>query len=38
MIAHVSAVPVEEVLLPLLGGGAVLWPAVRAFAARVVRR
>lgn len=38
VIAHIGAVPVEELLLPLLGGGAALWPAVRALASRPLKR
>jgi hypothetical protein len=34
LIAHVSGVPVEELLLPLVPGGGVLWLALRAAATR----
>ena len=32
MIAHLTGVPVEELLLPLAYGGGALWVAVRAIA------
>lgn len=34
MLAHLYVVPVEELLLPLLGAGAMLWPALRALVSR----
>jgi hypothetical protein len=37
VIAHISGLPVEE-LLPLVYGGGVTWAAVRAWTRRVRRR
>lgn len=37
VLGHVSGAPLEE-LIPLACGGALLWPALRAFAGSATRR
>jgi ribosomal protein L12E/L44/L45/RPP1/RPP2 len=38
LIAHVSGVPVEELVAPLASGGVAMWFAARAWAASAVPR
>lgn len=38
VLAHISGIPVEEVLLPLVYGGGAVWAAVRVAASRRRKR